>query len=300
MRQVRHVPDLRAGALLRVHPLLDRVLVRAGERGVDELADVRDGAGGRAARCTPRRSRRASSSSERSSRGSTPWVSRFSAIVMRSTLPVRSPLPKRRPLDALGAGHQPELGGRDGRAAVVVRVDGEDRARPGARSCGRTTPSGRRRRSAGTASTVVGRLTIIFSSGVGPHSVRRRPRRSRARSRAPCGGSSPASTGRRSPCRSRAASSLQSSAPRTASSVIPSRSSRKTTRRWVVGGRVVEVDDRARRALDRLVRALDQLGPRLREHGDRRVVRDQLVLDERAARSRSRSSMRTGSRPRSP
>ena len=40
-RQVRHVPDLRARALLRVHALLDRVLVRAGEGGVDELADLR-------------------------------------------------------------------------------------------------------------------------------------------------------------------------------------------------------------------------------------------------------------------
>ena len=63
---------------------------------------------------------------------------------------------------------------------------------------------------------------------------------------------------------------------------MPSLSSRNTTRRCVVGGRVVEVHDRAPRALDRLVGALDQLGPRLREHGDRRVGRNQLLLDEPA------------------
>ena len=40
-RQVRHVPDRRSRPLLRVHPLLDRVLVRAGERRVDEVARVR-------------------------------------------------------------------------------------------------------------------------------------------------------------------------------------------------------------------------------------------------------------------
>src|SRR5262249_13716746 len=40
-RQVRDVPLLRAGALPRVHSLLDRVLVRSRERGVDELADPR-------------------------------------------------------------------------------------------------------------------------------------------------------------------------------------------------------------------------------------------------------------------
>jgi hypothetical protein len=48
-----------------------------------------------------------------------------------------------------------------------------------------------------------------------------------------------------------------------------------------VGG-VVEVDDRARRALDALVRALDQLLPALHEHLDRDVVGDQVVLDELA------------------
>ena len=36
-------------------------------------------------------------------------------------------VPEQRSLDALGAGHQAELGGGDGGAAVVVRMDGEDR-----------------------------------------------------------------------------------------------------------------------------------------------------------------------------
>src|SRR6185312_3847329 len=39
-RQVGHVPDRRAGALVRLHALLDRVLVRAGEGRVDQLAGV--------------------------------------------------------------------------------------------------------------------------------------------------------------------------------------------------------------------------------------------------------------------
>ncbi len=47
-------------------------------------------------------------------------------------------------------------------------------------------------------------------------------------------------------------------------------------------GRVVEVDDCAPRTVDRLERPLDQLRPRLREHRDRHVVGDQLLLDEHA------------------
>jgi hypothetical protein len=47
-----------------------------------------------------------------------------------------------------------------------------------------------------------------------------------------------------------------------------------------LGCRVVEMHDRPARALDRLVRPLDQLRPRLRQNGDRRVSRDQVVLDE--------------------
>jgi hypothetical protein len=94
--QVGDVPDVLSGALLRVHALLDRVLVRAGESGVDELAHVR----------MPRVHRQLVALLDDRARlvdrreielGSTPCVRRFIASVMRSTLPVRSPLPKSSP-----------------------------------------------------------------------------------------------------------------------------------------------------------------------------------------------------------
>ena len=47
-------------------------------------------------------------------------------------------------------------------------------------------------------------------------------------------------------------------------------------------GRVVEVHDRPRRALDALVGALDQLLPALHQHLDRDVVGDQVLLDQLA------------------
>jgi hypothetical protein len=55
--------------------------------------------------------RRISSMSLMSIIGSTPWLNRFIASVTRSTLPVRSPLPNSAALDAVGAGHDAELGG---------------------------------------------------------------------------------------------------------------------------------------------------------------------------------------------
>ncbi len=48
------------------------------------------------------------------------------------------------------------------------------------------------------------------------------------------------------------------------------------------GGRVVEMDDRVLRARDRLEGPLDELRTRLRQHGDRHAVGNQLLLDERA------------------
>ena len=44
--------------------------------------------------------------------------------------------------------------------------------------------------------------------------------------------------------------------------------------------RVVEMHDRALRAGDRLEAAFDELRPRLRQHGDRRLARDELLLDQ--------------------
>ncbi len=128
-RQVRHVPHVGPGSLLGVHPLLDRVLVRARERGVDELADVRvarvhgelvallDDAARLVELCEVER--------------------RVDALRQQvegegDQVDVPRPLPvaEQAALDALGAGHQAELGCRDGRPAVVVRVDGHDRAVP--------------------------------------------------------------------------------------------------------------------------------------------------------------------------
>ena len=50
-------------------------------------------------------------------------------MVTMSTLPVRSPLPNKRALDPLGARHQRELRRRDRRAAIIVRMNGQDHAR---------------------------------------------------------------------------------------------------------------------------------------------------------------------------
>ena len=44
--------------------------------------------------------------------------------------------------------------------------------------------------------------------------------------------------------------------------------------------RVVEMHDRALRAGDGLERARDELGPRLRQHGDRRPARNEILLDQ--------------------
>ena len=125
-RQVGHLPDLGARRCLRVHALLDRVLVRAGERRVDEVADVRVARVHGQLGCTPRRSRRTSSMAERSRPGSTPW--REQVQRERDDVDVAGALAvaEQRPLDALGARHQRELRGGHGAAAVVVRVERED------------------------------------------------------------------------------------------------------------------------------------------------------------------------------
>ena len=60
------------------------------------------------------------------------------------------------------------------------------------------------------------------------------------------------------------------------------------------------MDDRPRGILDRLEGALDQFGPRLREHGDRRVGGNQRPRRPACGRTRSPSSRRKGNRPRSP
>ena len=141
-------------------------------------------------------------------------------------------VPEQRALDALRARHQAELGGRDGGAAVVVRMDARGSPRRASRSAARTTRCGRRRRSAGTARPSSAGSRSSSRRGSAP-TPRPRPRRSRARSRAPCGGSSRASTGRRSRREQRRRARGRARVPPTARSVIPSRSRRKTTRRCV-------------------------------------------------------------------
>ena len=113
---------------LRLETLLDRVLMRAGERGVDQFADVgvalmhrqlvavlddlldRVDVAEIELRIDPLREQ----------------VQRHGDDVdVAGALAVA----EQRPFDPLGAGHQRELRRRDGGAAIVVRVDREDHAR---------------------------------------------------------------------------------------------------------------------------------------------------------------------------
>ena len=57
-----------------------------------------------------------------SSSGSTPWLNRFIASVIDVDVAGALAVAEQRALDAVGAGHHAELGGGDGAAAVVVRV----------------------------------------------------------------------------------------------------------------------------------------------------------------------------------
>ena len=113
---------------MRLHALLDRVLVGARERRVDELARIRVALVRRAARCTSRRSRGSRRCSTRSSCGID--ALRQQVERERDDVDVARALAvaEERALDALAAGHQRELGRRHGRAAVVVRVQADDHA----------------------------------------------------------------------------------------------------------------------------------------------------------------------------
>ena len=189
-------------------------------------------------------------------------------------------VPEQRPLDAVGAGHQPELRGRHRGAAVVVRVDREDDL------------------------VARGEVALEPLESVGVHVRRERLDRRRQVD-------DHLLLGRRPPRRCRRLADLErivelgavealgrvleddlgvglrgellaedrAADGEVGDAVLVEPEDDAALR---LGGRVVEVDDRAARALDRLVGALDQLGPRLREHGDRRVVRDQVLLDEAA------------------
>ena len=185
---------------------------------------------------------------------------------------------EQRAFDAVGAGHQAELGGRDRGAAVVVRMDAEDdvvaardvpleplepvgvdvrRERLDRRRqvddhllVARRAPLGDHRLA--DLERVVELGAVEALRRVLEHDLRRRLRRELLAERRAAHGE-------------------------IADAVLVEPEDDAPLRRR---GRVVEVHDRAPRALDRLVGALDQLRPRLREDGDRRVRRDQVVLDQ--------------------
>ncbi len=201
----------------------------------------------------------------------------------RDQVDVPRPLPvaEEAALDALGAGHQAELRRRDGRPAVVVRVDGHDRAVPAGEAPAeplhavgvdvrREGLDGRRqvddhlrvgsgipllRDGLADLERVVELRVVEALRRVLEHHVRRGARGELlAERRAPHG--------------------------KLGDPVAVEAEDDAALR---LRGRVVEVHDRAWRALDRLVRSLDQLRPRLREHRDGRVVGDHPVLHEEAA-----------------
>ena len=126
-RQIGHLEQRLVALLLRLEALLDRVLMRAGERGVDELADVRMALVNRqlgaelghfadrvdVAQIEPRID---ALGEEIERHGDDVDVAGALAVAEQSAL------------DAVGAGHQRELRRGDRGAAIVVGMDGEDDA----------------------------------------------------------------------------------------------------------------------------------------------------------------------------
>ncbi len=91
--QVGHRPRRARAGRERGEALLDRVLVRARERREHQLAAVRVARVDRHARCSPRRRARSRARRRGRAAGRRLACTRLSASVTRSTLPVRSPLP---------------------------------------------------------------------------------------------------------------------------------------------------------------------------------------------------------------
>ena len=183
-----------------------------------------------------------------------------------------------RPLDALGAGHQPELGRRNGRTAVVVRVNAED-DRVAARDVASEPlhPVG----------IDVGRERLDRRRQIDDHRL--------LRGRLPDGDHGLADLEcvvelgrveafrrvleddlRRGPRSELLAKHRAAHGQFRDPGLVEPEDDSPLRRR----GRVVEVDDRTRRPLDRLVGPLDQFRSRLRENCDRRVLGDQLVLNQ--------------------
>ena len=187
-------------------------------------------------------------------------------------------VPEQRALDPLRARHQPELGGRDGGAAVVVGMDGEDR-----RVAPREVPPEPldavgvdvrrelldRRRQVHDHLLVGGRPPLL---GHGLADLERvvELRVVEALGRVleddlagSIGGELAAQ-----PCPAHGQVGDPVAVETEDDAALRDRR------------RVVEMDDRALRTRDRLERPLDELRPGLREDCDGRVVRDELVLDE--------------------
>ncbi len=275
--RVRHVPDLRARPLLRVHPLVDRVLVRARERRVHELADVRMAwMNGKLVALLDDRPRLV----DRREVELRVDALREQVERERDEVDVAGPLAvaEERALHTLGAGHEPELGRGDGRAAVVVRVHGEDRRvalrevtpepldpirvdvrrelLDGRRQVDDHLLLGRRPPLLGDRlADLVGVVELRVVEALGrvlEHDLGVRGRRQLpAEPCAPDGELCDAGT------------------------VETEDDASLGDRR-----RVVEMHDRALRAGDGLERACDELGPRLRQHGDRRPARNEILLDQ--------------------
>jgi hypothetical protein len=195
----------------------------------------------------------------------------------RDQVDVAGPLTvaEQRSLDPVGAGHQPELGGRDRSAAVVVRVDADDDA-----VARRHVPL----EPLDAIGIDVRRERLDRRRQVDDHLLRRRrlPGRHHCLTDPQCelelGAvealrrvlEDDAVAGELFAERGRADRELDD--PR----LVEPEDDPALCRR----GRVVQMHDRARCTIDRFERALDQLRSCLREHGDRRVSRDQLLLDE--------------------
>ena len=184
-------------------------------------------------------------------------------------------------LDPLGAGHQPELGRRDRRAAVVVRVDGEDGAVAVREAADEPLHPVR---------VDVRRERLDGRRQVDDHLlVRRRPPLVRHRLadlervlelRVVEALGRVLEDDLRAGLRRELLAELRAADGELGDPGLVEPEHDAPLR---LGRRVVEVDDRARGALDRLVGPLDQLGPGLRQDGDRRVRGDQALFDEHAA-----------------
>ena len=282
-RQVRHLPDVVVLALVaveRVEALLDRILVRAGERGVHEVPDVG----------VARVHRQAVAVLGRAAQGvdvadvdlgidalAEQVEGQGDEVHVAGALPVA----EQAALDAVRAGHDAELGGRDRGAAVVVGVQAQHHA-VAVRDVGQEPLDGvgvdvrrvhlDRRREVEHDRPLRRGLdgvhhraadldrVLDLGAGVGLRRVL------------------VAHGGARDPVLELAAElgGLDGDGG-DAVLVEPEHDASLEHRR-----RVVEVHDGPRRALDALVGALDQIGAALHEHLDGDVVGDQVLFDELA------------------